>query len=174
MKPRSRSPAQPTATLSPTARIASSSALIPIWYWKGLRPSAGMTAPTAPAAISRGHQPTRSSWRWRSPRSPGAYSRRPPERATHSSTPIEGLSRDSTEGCSVLTSHLLELHAAEEAARAQQHHCDQDPEHDQVCERGADIARDHRLGNADQQAAQNRARDRSDPADDRGGERLQT
>ena len=58
--------------------------------------TSGMNTPTAAAMASRGHQPTRSSARWASPRQPGRYSRRSPERATHSSTPTLGDSLGST------------------------------------------------------------------------------
>ena len=43
--------------------------------------SSGTAAPKSPTIASRGHQPTRSNWRWSCPRHPEAYSRRPEERA---------------------------------------------------------------------------------------------
>src|SRR6185437_3311269 len=112
--------------------MAKSSASIPTWVWNEFRPmTSGMNTPTAVARPRRGHHPTRSSARWASPRQPGRYSRRSTERATHSSTPTPGESLGSTAIVSA-RSDLLELHAAEQSGRPQDHEHDQDPEHDQV------------------------------------------
>src|SRR6185312_12911335 len=166
--------------LSPTARIASSSALIPICSWKSLVVSNGTHAPASPAASNKAHQGTRSSRRWAWPTRPGAYSRRPAERATHSSTPTPGpcgACASAAGGCcSVLMApelDLLQRRPAEQALWTQDHHHDQDPEHDQVRVRGRDIAGDERFGDADQETPEHRARDRADAADDGGRERLQ-
>ena len=62
---------------------------------------------------------------------------------------------------------------AQEAARTHEDDEDQDREHDQVLIGRRDVARRVRLAEPDQQAAEHRARDAPDPADDGGGEALQ-
>ena len=57
---RAARPSPPTM-FSPTASIASSSALIPTCSWKSPRPSSGSAARPAAATASLGHQPTRSN-----------------------------------------------------------------------------------------------------------------
>ena len=64
-------------------------------------------------------------------------------------------------------SDLLQRRPPEEAARAQDHHGDQDHEDDRVGERRGDVADRERLGEADQEAADDRARQVADAADRR-------
>ena len=58
----------------------------------------------------------------------------------------------------------------EQACRAHEEHGDQEPEDDQVVERRGQIAGRERLGEADDEPAEHRAGDASDPADDGRGE----
>src|SRR4051812_24024320 len=132
--------------LSPTASIASSSALTPTCSWKSLRPSNGISAPATATIARRGHQPTRSAVRSTAPRQPFAASRRSPERATHSSTPTGGKGSD-----------LLQRPPPEQARRPHEHDRDQDSEHDEVRVGRRDIAGGERLGESDQQPAEHRA-----------------
>src|SRR3954462_698035 len=121
--------------LSPTASIASSSALTPTCSWKSLRPSSGISAPATPTIARRGHQPTRPPARSTAPRPPFAASRRSPERATHSSTPTGDTG-----------SHLLQRRAPEQALGPHEHDRDQDPEHDEVRVGRRDVAGGKGLG----------------------------
>src|SRR3954449_10579624 len=128
--------------LSPTASIASSSALTPTYSWKSLSPTSGISAPSAPAIARRGHQPTRPPTRSTVPRQPVAASRRSAERATHSSTPTG------------IRSYLLQRRAPQQALGPHEHDRDQDGEHDQVGVGRRDVPGGEGLGEPDQQPAE--------------------
>src|SRR5712691_7645587 len=110
--------------------------------------------------------------RWRRPTTPPRAPIRSPERATHSSAPICGPVAGS-ESCGVsgasVTSHLLRSRYAEDAGGPDQEEDDQDPEDDHVLVGGRPVADREGLGEPDRDAAQHRAWDAADAADDCGG-----
>src|SRR3990170_4512705 len=126
MYPRSRRPAKPTATLSPSESKA-----------KTNRKTAGFgTRSYTPRA-----RPVKRPW----------VSARSPERATHSSAPICGPDRSGwgSVGGTSLISDLRWRRDSEDPGRSQEQEPDQDREHDHVLVRGGDVADGKRAAEPD-------------------------
>src|SRR5687768_10347293 len=117
--------------LRPSASRAKRSTFTPTRMRNGESVRKGKSAQMARNVRKRGPGPTRSKARRAGAVSPVWYSVRSSCCSTHSSVPMRGMS----------ALDLLQHRRSEEPARADEHDGDEDPEDDQVLERGRDVAR---------------------------------
>src|SRR5438128_1179975 len=154
------------------------SGLVPTGIREGWLVISGRRAIGPTRTAKRSETGSRFHVRSAAPAKPRRRSIRPSALATHSSTPTRGRSRASGGlgrfgSAGSLISYLLDRAGAEQTRRPQEHECDQHPEDDRVLELRRPVPLGERFGDPDEEAAEHRAWNVSDSADNCRSEGLQ-